>query len=140
MKIMIIGSMAFAEDMIRAKKILQNLGHRVDVPTGISDHLKDKKFVDKLDENFEYCVKTNVMKKCFGKVAKSDAVLVVNNKRKNINGYIGTSALMELGIAHHLNKKIFLLNEIPSWKEQRWAHEVLIMQPVILNGDFSRIK
>lgn len=132
--------MAFAEDMLKTKKTLRKLGHIVYVPNGINDHLKDKKFVDKLDENYEYCIKTNVMKKCFNKVAKSNAVLVINNKRKSINGYIGTSALMELGIAYHLNKKIFLLNQIPSWKEQRWAHEVLIMQPIILNGDFSKIK
>jgi len=137
---MIIGSMAFSKDMIAAKKELEKLGHLVDVPWGIEDHLKDKKFVDNLDENYEWCIKTNVMKKCFDLVADADAVLIVNKKRKGIEGYIGVSAFMELGIAHHLNKKIFLLNRIPSWKRQRWSHEVSIMQPVIINEDLSKIK
>src|SRR3989304_2260439 len=98
MKIMIVGSMAFAKEMVKTKKELEKLGHKACVPHGIEDHLKDKDFVEKLDENYEYCIKHNIMKKCFDQVAESDAVLVLNLKRNGVRGYIGVSALMEIGI------------------------------------------
>jgi hypothetical protein len=47
---------------------------------------------------------------------------------------------MEIGLAHHFHKKIFLLQSLPHYSEHRWGHEVRIMQPVILNGDFSKIE
>ena len=136
---MIIGSMAFAEQMMKTKKELEKLGYEVLVPHGIEDHLDDKEFVEKLDDNYEYCIKNNIMKKCFDLLASSDAVLVLNLKRNGIDGYIGVSALMEIGIAYHLNKKIFLFNDIPSFSDQRWAHEVSIMQPIVINGDLKMI-
>lgn len=140
MKIMIIGSMAFAKNMIDAQRELNKLGHKAQVPVGIEDHLQDGDFVDKLDENLRYCLENDVVRKCFQQVADSDAVLVMNKKRNNINGYIGVSALMELGIAYFVRKKIFLMNDIPHYNDARWAHEVTIMHPVVINGDLSKIK
>ncbi|MDO8657469.1 MAG: hypothetical protein Q7K55_01915 [Candidatus Levybacteria bacterium] len=140
MKIMICGSMAFAKDMVKIKNQLAKMGHQANLPHGTEPHLKDKEFVDKLDDNYEYCIKNNIMKKCFDQVAESDAVLVLNLTRNGVDGYIGVSALMEMGVAHHLNKKIFLFNKIPDYKNQRWAHEVSIMQPKILDGDLTKIK
>ena len=54
-----------------------------------------------------------------------------------MSGYVGTSSLMEMGLAYYLGKKIYLLNELPSPETARWAHEVLSFQPTILNGDFD---
>lgn len=132
--------MAFAEEMVKIKKELEKLGHKVQVPHGIEPHLKDKSFVDNLSGNYEFCIKNNVMKKCFDLVAAADAVLVLNHKRNGTEGYIGTSGLMEMAIAHHLNKKIFLFNKPPHYDQVRWAHEVAIMQPKIINGDLSLIR
>lgn len=139
MKIVICGSMAFAKEMVKVKNQLDELGHDAKLPHGTEPHLTDKDFVEKLDENYEYCIKNNVMKKCFDQIAGSDAILVLNLTRNGISGYIGVSVLMEMGVAHHLNKKIFLFNKIPHYKNQRWAHEVSIMQPLILSGDLSKI-
>jgi uncharacterized membrane protein (UPF0127 family) len=47
------------------------------------------------------------------KSLKSDAVLVLNYDRKGIKNYIGGNTLMEIGFAHVLNKKIYLMNPIP---------------------------
>jgi hypothetical protein len=140
MKIMIIGSMAFAKKMLEVKNKLEELGHVAEVPPDIEDHLSNSKLVDNLEENVSHCIKTNIIKKSYDVVVKSDAVLVINGNRKNIKGYIGTSALMEIGIAYFFNKKIFILNPLPSWEKQRWVHELTIMQVVILDGDFSKIK
>jgi hypothetical protein len=140
MKIMICGSMIFIKDIIKAKKDLDKLGHKASIPHGTEPHQKDRTFLDSLDSNMKYCIKNNVMKRNFDLVAENDAVLVLNHRKNGIDGYIGVSVLMEMAVAHYLNKKIFILNNIPHFDDVRWAHEVAIMQPVILDGDFGKIK
>ncbi len=140
MRIMVIGSMSFIKDMIKIKKDLDKLGHKASIPLGTEPHQKDSSFVDNLEENLEFCIKNNVMKRNFDLVAQSDAVLVLNHKKNGVDGYIGVSVLMEIAIAHHLNKKIFIFNAIPHFRDKRWAHEVAIMQPIIINNDLTKIK
>ena len=140
MKIMISGSMAFAQEMVDAKETLESMGHIVFVPYDIEQHLENPDFVDDLAGNLQHFIETDIMRKCFDLVAQSDAVLVLNLQRKGINGYIGTSTLMEIGLAYYLGKKLFLYNDIPHWDEVRWAHEINIMQPAIIHGDLSKVK
>lgn len=132
--------MSFLHDMLKIKKELDKLGHQASIPYGTEPHFKDRTFVNNLEKNFQFCIKNNVMKKNFDLVAENDAVLVLNHKKNGVDGYIGVSALMEMAIAHHFNKKIFILNKIPHFNQVRWAHEVAIMQPVIIDGDFDKIK
>lgn len=139
MKIMLVGSMKFAHDMVETKKELDSLGHQAFVPHGSEPHLTDGDFVENLDDNLAFCIENNVMKRNFDLVEESDAILVLNKKRNNIDGYIGVSALMEMAVAHHLNKKIFLLNEVPDHNKHRWSQEVRIMQPIVVNGDLAKI-
>lgn len=54
-------------------------------------------------------------------------------------GYIGVPVLMEMAVAHYLNKKAFILNAIPHFDKHRWAQEVKIMQPIIIHGDLNKI-
>ena len=131
--------MAFTHEMIKLKDDLIALGHSADIPMGAEPHMNDKSFVDNLDGNLEFCIKNDIMRKNFDFISQHDAVLVINHKRNDIEGYIGVSALMELGVAHFLRKKIFLLNPVPDFKQHRWAHEVEIMQPIVLNGDLTKI-
>jgi len=140
MKIMICGSMTFANEMVDAKKKLEELGHSVHLPCDMETHLEDSDFIDDLDKDYKHCVENKIMEKCFDLVAESDAVLVLNHNKNDIDGYVGTSALMEIGIARHLGKKIFILNDLPDYKQHRWAHEVRIMQPIILNGNLENMK
>lgn len=132
--------MAFSKEMMDAKKTLESMGHTVFVPHDIEDHLEKPDLVDDLSGNMQHVIETDVMRKCFDLVAQSDAVLVLNLHRKGINGYIGTSTLMEIGLAYYLGKKLFLYNDIPHWDEVRWAHEINIMQPTIVHGDLSKVK
>lgn len=140
MKIMILGSMAFIKDIVNVKKQLDNLGHTALIPHGTEPHLIDNKFVEKLGDNLEYCIKNNIMKKNFDMVEQSDAILVLNPKRNSTEGYIGVSVLMEMAVAHHLNKNIFIFNDIPHYDKARWAQEVMIMQPIFINRDLTQIK
>jgi len=139
MKIMLCGSMAFVHDMVKTKTQLDSMGHQAFVPHGSEPHLTDSGFVENLDDDLTFCIENNVMKRNFDLVKDSDAILVLNKKRNGIDGYIGVSVLMEMAVAHHLNKKIFLLNDIPDHKKHRWSQEVRIMQPIILNGDLTKI-
>lgn len=139
MEIMICGSMAFIKDFAKLKKQLDSLGHTAFIPHGTEPHLKDSGFVESLKENLEYCIRNNIMKKNFDMVANSDAILVLNPKRNNIEGYIGVSVLMEMAVAHHLGKKIFIFNDIPHYDNARWAQEVKIMQPIIIHGNLTKI-
>ena len=131
--------MKFVKDMVKVKKQLDKLGHEARLPFGTNPHLKDKNFVDNLDKNLEYCLKNDVMRKNFQMVADSDAVLVINYKRNGLDGYIGISALLEMGVAHYLKKKIFLMQKPPHFHNARWAHEVAIMQPTVIYEDLSKI-
>lgn len=132
--------MKFAKDMVRIKKELAKLGHKGQLVVGIKPHLDDPDFVENLDGNLEYCRKYNVMRRNFKFIAQNDAVLVLNYRRNNMDGYIGTSALLEMGVSRHLGKKIFLMHKTPDYKKVRWAHEVAIMQPIVINGDLTKIK
>jgi len=61
----------------------------------------------------------------------------VNYDKRGIKNYIGGNSFLEMGFAHILQKKIFLLNGIP---EIIYSDEIKAMQPTVLNGDLSKIK
>lgn len=67
----------------------------------------------------------------------ADAVLVVNLDKHGIKNYIGGNTLMEIGFAHVLNQKIFLLNPIPDISY--YKTEIEAMKPTIINGNYSLI-
>jgi len=136
MKITICGSMVFAKEMLTAQKQLEKLGHEVIVPIDVLDCLKDPS----LNESIEHCESYgDIDKDHFNKIADSDAVLVLNHSKNGLDGYIGGATLTELGVARHLDKKIFILHELPSENDLRYVLEVKIMKPIILNGDISKI-
>jgi hypothetical protein len=135
MQIMICGSMHFAKEMLEAQEKLKELGHEVRIPSDTLECLENPE----LNMDFDYCVRTQIDKKDFQQVADSDAILVLNYPKNGIEGYIGGATLMEIGLARHLNKKIFLLHNLPSENELRYALEVRLTSPVVLNGDIKKI-
>lgn len=137
MKIMICGSMTFAKEMIAAQEDLSKFGHEVFVPCDTDLHLSSPGFIDDLDADREHLVENNVMRRCFDLLADSEAVVFLNFQKNGQDGYIGTSSLMEMGLAYYLGKKIFLLYDVPPPSVARWAHEVLSFQPIVLNGNLD---
>ncbi|MBD3304038.1 hypothetical protein GF343_02750 [Candidatus Woesearchaeota archaeon] len=140
MKIMILGSMSFSKEMMAAKAELERLGHVVNLPCDIDLHLGDNNLIDDLEKDLEHCKENQILRRCFNLLSESDAVLLLNYPKNRIDGYVGTSSLMELGIAYHLNKKIFIMNQIPDARTHRWAHEINVMEPVIINKNLNLIK
>lgn len=139
MKITICGSLTFSKEMLQTKEKLEQMGHEVNIPTDASAVACGKHDNNDLEADYQRCIEDDIMRTHFKLIENSDAVLFLNHDKNNIKGYLGTASLMELGLAYHLNKKIFLLNPFPHSSEQRWAHEVSIIQPIILNGDLSKI-
>ncbi|OGI17570.1 MAG: hypothetical protein A3J63_04230 [Candidatus Moranbacteria bacterium RIFCSPHIGHO2_02_FULL_40_12b] len=146
MKITICGSIAFYEKMQETQKILEEMGHEVDIPPcelkddsgniiSIQEYYKIRKAGSE-DEKWIWDRKKWAMKKHFDKVVWADAILVLNYAKNNIDGYIGANTLIEMGLALHLDKSIYLLNPIP---EISCKEEILGMQPIILSGDLSKI-
>jgi len=136
---MISGSMAFAKEMLQTKSQLEKRGYEVGLPFETEVHIDKPKFVDDLSGNLQYCIDNDVIRKSFDFIVNADAILVLNHPRKGIKGYIGTSTLMEIAIAYYSHKKIFLLNRIPHYDDVRWAHEITIMQPIVLDGNLENI-
>ncbi len=144
MKITICGSAAFVKEMEAVAEQLNKLGHEAkSLPTKFTDgdgklwqtadYHKFKKTQPFSDPAF---LKNHSLRihAHFNKVEWSEAILVANFDKNGITNYIGPNTLMEMGLAFHLGKKIYLLNPIP---ETAWKEEVLGMQPVVLNGDLN---
>lgn len=140
MKITICGSMTFAKQMVEVQSRLEKKGHTVILPSDIDTHLSDSGFIDNFEQNLKHCREEDMLRDHYDAIKKSDAILVLNYPKNNIEGYIGTSTLMEMAIAHNYKKNIFLLNNVPSYKDYRWVHEVLIINPQVVKGDLTKIK
>lgn len=68
----------------------------------------------------------------------ADAVLVLNLDKNGVKNYIGGNTLMEIGFAHVLDQKIFLLNPIPEMPYCRT--EIEAVRPIVIGGDLAKIK
>jgi nucleoside 2-deoxyribosyltransferase len=135
MKIFIAGSMHFAKEILRAEKIIKELGHEVYFAPDTRDCLLNPY----LNEDLEHCNNTNIMRSCMDEQEKCDAILLLNHTKEGIDGYIGANSLIELGIAYYLKQKIFLLNNIPPKEKARLHTEVTLLKPIILNGEIKNI-
>lgn len=90
------------------------------------------------DNPEDFRKKRQFMDHHFAEVEKADAILLVNDEKKGIKGYIGPNGLMEMALAYYLKKPIFILNDID--KDHNVYEEVFGMGCIILHGDISKIK
>lgn len=136
MKIGIIGSMQFTDKMIEYREKLQKLGHEAFV----TDF--HKAMVGKTDEEIEKIklhqkYNMDAIREFWNIMQGTDAVLVLNYDKNGIKNYVGGNALMEIGFAHVLNQKIFMLNPIPEMPYCK--SEIEAVKPIVIDGDLGRI-
>lgn len=137
MKIGVIGSMQFSERMIEVRDELIRRGHDAFVTkfaapmVGKTDEEKE---VMKLDQKYHQ----DAIREFWQMMPGADAVLVLNYDKSGIKNYIGGNTLMEIGFAHVLHQKVFLMNPIPDIPF--YKTEIEAMRPVIINGDLSLIQ
>lgn len=136
MKIIICGSMSAHKAMTDTKRTLEQNGHIVEMPSlNNLEHELDSN--GNTLETSRIKIEQDLIRGYFQKIKDSDAVLAVNVKKNDIDGYIGGNTFLELGFGYALNKKLYILN--PYSKEISYYDEVDAMQPVILNGDLTEI-
>ncbi|MDD5437792.1 MAG: hypothetical protein PHC70_01465 [Patescibacteria group bacterium] len=136
MKIGIIGSMQMTERMLELKDKLEAMGHAVVVSKfapGYVGKTDEEKEVVKLNDKFNH----DAIREFWDVMQNTNAVLVANYEKHGIPNYIGGNTLMEIGFAHVLNQKIFLINPIPDIPF--YKTEIEAVRPVIINGDLTKI-
>jgi hypothetical protein len=136
MIIAIIGSMQFTDKMIEVRDQLNAMGH----DAFITDLHKSMVGKDAEEiETIKLHQKNNMdaIREFWRAMQRAEAVLVLNYDKNGIKNYIGGNTLMEIGFAHVLNQKIFLLNPIPDMPYCKT--EIEAVGPVVLEGDLGRI-
>ena len=145
MRIIICASIEFTPKIKEIADKLPEQGHDVEIPLYsqkiLNGELSFEEFLTTKEKNgdieFRKRAGEDLIKRYFHLIKDSDAILVVNIDKKGIKDYVGGNTLLEMGFAHVLNKKIFLLNEIP---DISYKDEIKAMQPIVLNGDLSKIE
>lgn len=137
MKITICGSMKLSKKMLEIKNELELFGHDVIVPRYTEEYAK----MDSLDhvsqESANNKINHDLIRDYYNEIGKSDAVLIVNEELKGVKDYVGGNSFLEMAFGHVLNKKVFLLNNIP---EMSYTDEIIAMQPILLNGNLAMIE
>ncbi len=129
--------MVFTDKMLEVKAQLEKAGHSC-VVSGFAPAYAGKLQADIERLSLRDKNENDAMKEFWEQIKNSDAILVLNYDRKGIANYIGGNTLMEIGFAHVLNKKIFLLNPVP--EIEFYKAEIEATKPIILNGDLSLVK
>lgn len=144
MNITLCGSIAFIQNMLQAKQVLENAGHTVQMPPThitaedgsqmpVLDYYNMRKAAEPYN-TWVWQTKAAAMRNHFNKVVWCDAVLVVNEDKNGIPSYIEPNTFLEVGLAFHLSKKIYLLHSLP---QQDFTEELLGMGVVELQGSLD---
>ncbi len=137
MKVGVAGSMQFTERMMELCEQLEQMGHQSFMSkfgpafVGKTDAEKEK---IKLEQKYNH----DAIREFWKPMQSADALLVANYDKHGIKNYIGGNAFLEMGFAHVLNQKIYLLNPIP--KMPHYETEIVAMRPAVINGDLNKIK
>lgn len=136
MKIGVVGSMQYTEKMLELRDKLIELGHDAFVTNLAAP------FVGKTDDEKEAIKihqKENMdaIREFWNLMQGADAILVANFDKHGIANYIGGNTFLEMGFAHVLNQKIFMINPIPEMPY--YKTEIVAMKPVVVDGDLSKV-
>lgn len=137
MKIGVAGSMQFAEEMIRVCEELTKLGHNVFMSKFKDDYVgktDEEKEVQKLKDKYT----NDAIREFWVPMQEADALLVVNLDKHGIKNYIGGNSFLEMGFAHVLNQKIYLMNPVPEMPY--YGTEIVAMNPTVINGNLEAIQ
>ncbi len=153
MKITVCGSIGFYKAMEDVNDQLFKLGHEVKIPElalevpeqfgggrkiYLGQYIEENGGIDAFSPNHQiWDLKEGAINDHYTKIDWADAILVVNQEKRGIPGYIGGNTLIEIGVAFYLKKPIYILNSISS--ELSYKQEIYGMKPVFLNGNLSLI-
>lgn len=137
MRIGVAGSMQFTERMIELCEQLESMGHEAFMskfgPHFVGKTDKEKEKI-KLEQKYNH----DAIREFWKPMQDAGALLVANYDKHGVKNYIGGNAFLEMGFAHVLNQKVYLLNPIP--KMPYYETEIIAMAPIVINGDLGKIK
>lgn len=142
MKIVICSSLDFIHEIKEIGEKLVAMGHVVTLPETAQKIYRGEATYEQVmeeKESGEFAnrgIRQDSLKYYYTKISEGDVILVLNYRKKDVEGYIGGAVLLEMGFAHVLGKKIYLLNDIPS---MLYSDEIRMMQPVVLGGSLSKL-
>lgn len=144
MKIYVLGSTHFMKEMVENKNKLRTLGfdgwihpHYEALVRGDRNEQMERWANGGKKERVALKREHNYLKVHYKHILESDAILVVNLERNGVKNYIGGNVLIEMGQAYVNDKKIFLLNDVPT--ESSYIDEIESIDPISLKGDLTNI-
>ena len=140
MKVLIICSKQFYPKIEKIKEDLNNRDIEVFLPNCYDDPTTEERMWN-LGKKEHQEFKAKMYKQSEDTIRNMDAVLVLNydkNKDGKIyKNYIGGATFLEMYDAFRLDKKIFLMNDIP---EGMLFDEIEGFNPIIIDGNLELIK
>lgn len=124
--------MQFDAEMEAAASSLRGMGYETEKPNIVEGHAYG--VGEYLDANV--LLKRGFIDEHFRKIDRSDAILIVNHTKKDIEHYIGGNTLMEMTYAYSSGLDIFLLHPIP---DMTYHDEIAALHPIVLDGDLSKV-
>ncbi|HSI20800.1 MAG TPA: hypothetical protein VLA04_03835 [Verrucomicrobiae bacterium] len=137
MRIGIVGSMQYTEKMIALRDQLIAIGHDAYV-TNLASPFIGKSDIEKEEIKLRQKYTEDAIREFWYLMQEGDAILVANFDKHGIPNYIGGNTFLEMGFAHVLKQKIFLLNPIP--KMPYYETEIIAMAPIVIEGDLGKIR
>lgn len=111
--IFLCASMAFYRELVEIEKKLDERGFTVKIPISAQVMKEKHDFeVSHFKDAFTHGEKSEFIHKNFQEITSSDSILVINDEKNGIKGYIGANVLMEIGIAFYFKKKIYIWNDV----------------------------
>ncbi len=154
MKVTICGSIGFYSEMESVRDELVKRGHEVKIPelalevphefgggkkVYFGQHIEQNGGIDAFPADHEiWSLKESAIRDHYEKIDWCDAILVINQEKRGIQGYIGGNTLIEIGVAFYLRRKIYIQNPVSS--ELTYKQEIMGMKPTMLDGDLSKIE
>jgi hypothetical protein len=119
--------------MLELMQELEGVGYIVEKPNGEEFDID----FDTMEHSEWIKIKKGFIDDHIKKIESSDAILVANYTKDGKENYIGANTFMEIAFGYLLNKKIYLVNELP---KQSNTEEIEAMVPIVLNGDIGNIR
>ncbi len=136
MKVGVIGSMQYTEQMMAICGKLRELGHEAFMSkfanAFVGKNDEEKEIIKLQQKNEQDAMRTD----CEW-VKDMDAVVVADYDKHGIPNYIGGNAFIEMAYAYILHKNLYTLNPIPDMPH--YGTELIAMKPVVLDGDLHKI-
>lgn len=142
MKIYVVGSTSFMNEMVAARDSLVELGHEGWLHSDYDDYVSGAKAEDvsrwQNGERAALKRENDYFRQHYKNILASDAILVITGFKHGVEDYIGGNALIEMGQAYVHDKKIFISGKLT--KGLIYDDEIEAMDPICLDGDLSKIK